>query len=120
MKTRWSLAPLSGAVILAVGLLSGSCDGGLFGTDAEELAPIHVSAFALGTPVSTLVVEVTAADIRQRLVFNVEVFDGVATGTIEVPAGEDRTFSVTAYDDHHNVTHTGSETTDVNPASIRL
>jgi hypothetical protein len=61
--------------------------------------------------------EVTAEDINRRLVFNLEIVDGIANGVIEVPAGEGRTFEVSAFDDHHNVTHTGSETTDVNPGS---
>jgi hypothetical protein len=83
----------------------------------EKLTPIRVTAFAVGTPISTLVVEVTAADINRRLVYNLEVVSGVATGTIDVPAGEARTFTVTAFDDQHNVTHEGSETADVSPGN---
>jgi hypothetical protein len=117
MKRRSNLLlPLAVTVSL---LMVGSCAIPLTDLDeAEENVPLHVTALAVGTPISTLVVEVTAEDINGRLVFNLVVDDeGVAHGVIEVPAGEARTFTVTAYDDHHNVTHTGSETLDVNPGS---
>jgi hypothetical protein len=116
MARRTCLWPVFVTLILATGLAS--CDGGLTGVaDSEELTPVRVTAFAVGTPISTLVVEVTAADINRRLVYNVEVVNGIATGTIDVPAGEARTFTVTAFDDQHNVTHEGSATTDVSPGS---
>jgi len=116
MKRRSNLLlPLAVGVSL---LIVGSCAIPLTDLDeAEENVPIHVTALAVGTPISTLVIEVTAEDIHGRLVFNLQVVGDVARGVIEVPAGEARTFTVTAYDDHHNVTHTGSETVDVNPGS---
>jgi hypothetical protein len=81
------------------------------------LTPIRVTALTVGTPISTLVVEITADDINRRLVYNLEVVDGVASGTIDVPAGEARLFTVTAFDDQHNVTHEGSAETDVSPGN---
>ncbi len=113
MARRTHFLLLSIVVTFAAGLLSGSCRGPSDVT--EELTPIRVTLFTVGTPISTLVVEVTAADITNRLVFNIEVVGVVATGTIDVPAGVARTFTVTAFDDQNNVTHEGSETTDVSP-----
>ncbi|MGH7673538.1 MAG: hypothetical protein ACREMC_11630, partial [Gemmatimonadales bacterium] len=37
--------------------------------------------------ISTLVVEVTALDLTDPLVFNLELVEGVASGTVAVPAG---------------------------------
>jgi hypothetical protein len=119
MQRRFNLLlPLAIGIGFAASLTLGSCAFDLTDLDEPDTqVPIRVTAFAVGTPVSTLVIEVTAEDIKGRLAFNLEVIDGVASGTIDVPSGEARTFTVTAYDDHHNVTHTGSKTTDVNPGS---
>ena len=114
MSKRLTKLPLSLATLVSAALLLGSCDGGPTNPE-QELTPIHVTAFAVGTPVSTLVIEVTAADIEDQLVYNLEVVDGVASGEIRVPAGEARTFTVLAFDDQHNITHEGSVTTDVKP-----
>jgi hypothetical protein len=116
MSKRLTKLPLTIAAVVSTGLLLGSCDGGP--TDpAQELTPIRVTALTVGTAISTLVVEITADDINRRLVYNLEVVDDVATGTVAVPPGVARVFTVTAFDDQHNVTHEGSAETDVNPGS---
>src|SRR6058998_4228572 len=46
-----------------------------------------VQADLSGTPVATVVVEVTAPDIPTPLVFNIPIVDRIASGTITVPAG---------------------------------
>jgi hypothetical protein len=106
-------------LLLATGLMLGSCDKGVTDpNENKETAPINFTAYAVGTPVSTVVIEVTAADIKNRLVFNLTFDeDFVASGVLEVPVGEARLFSVTTYDDHHNVTHTGDAEMDVSPGS---
>jgi hypothetical protein len=103
---------------LVAGLVSGSCSSDPTGANgSDELTPLRFTVFTVGTPISTLVVEITADDINRRLVYNLQVVDGVASGTVDVPAGEARTFTVTAFDDQHNVTHEGSATADVSPGN---
>ena len=58
------------------------------GTD-PNIADIRVTANVSGTTISTLVVQVTAPDISTPLVFNLQVQDGIATGTIKVKAKVD-------------------------------
>jgi hypothetical protein len=107
MRTRLSL-------FLATILAACAPDAGPTGPDAH-LAPIRVTAFAAGTPVATLVVEVSAADISQALLFNLVVSDGIATATLRLPPGPARTLSVRAYDDTGEITHEGEAVTDVKP-----
>ena len=80
---------------------------------AAVTAPIRITAVTVGTPISTLVVEVTATDIPTPLVFNLTVVDGVASGTIRIPPGVERTITVTAFDDAGDVTHDGGVVIDV-------
>jgi len=120
-----SLAWRRGLVGLGIAwlvLLAGACEpqvldpGGSGGPGAEPaLVPIRITAVTVGTPISTLVVEVTATDIPTQLVFNLTVANQVATGTIRIPHGLARTIRVTAVDDGGNVTHEGSATIDVRP-----
>ncbi len=113
MMRRFLTSLASVGVIFATALMLGSCDEGLV-DPGDEYAPIQVTAFAIGTPINSIVIEVTADDINNRLVFNLRLEGGIAHGIIDVPIGPARTFTVTAYDDHHNVTHEGSATADVN------
>lgn len=77
--------------------------------------PLRITASVVGTPIATLVVTVTAADISGPLVFNLSVENGVAAGTIKVPPGPARYIWVTAMDGDGNVTHEGGVTVDVRP-----
>jgi hypothetical protein len=72
-----------------------------------------VSANVAGTPIATVVVEVTASDITTPLVFNLTLADGRASGTITVPAGSARRITIRAYDAGGIETHRGSTTIDV-------
>jgi hypothetical protein len=81
------------------------------GADAE----LMVSASVVGTPISTMVVEVSAEDISPSLIFNLSIGDGDATGTVKVPPGASRTFTIRAFDARGNVTHEGSATRDIRP-----
>ena len=72
-----------------------------------------------------VVVEVTGPGIDPPLGFNLPITNGVASGTITVPAGADRTITVSIYDEAGTRTHRGSATVQVvagtNPTvTIRL
>lgn len=104
-------AALGVAAVLAVG-----CQDQLpTGLTENGDVPLRITASVVGTPIATLVVTVTAADIATPLVFNLTVVNGVASGTIKVPPGLARTITVQAMDDQGNVTHDGSVTLDVKP-----
>lgn len=75
----------------------------------REPGRLIVSASVAGTPIATVVVEVTAADIASPLVFNLTLASGTASGTITVPAGSGRTIEVRAYDAGGILTHRGSK-----------
>jgi glucose/arabinose dehydrogenase len=63
--------------------------------------------------VASLVVEVTAPDITTPLVFNIPISGGVATGTITLPAGSNRTITMRAFDAGGVETHRGSKTVTI-------
>ena len=105
------------AVLGSLTLLAVSCESPSYphGGSPEGLVPLRITAFTAGTAISTLVVQVTAADFPKGLVFNLTVVNSVASGTIELPPGLARTIAVTAFDAQGNVTHDGSVTIDVHP-----
>ena len=70
-----------------------------------------------GTAVATLVAEVTAPDIPTALIFNIPVASGVASGTIALPAGSNRTIAIRAYDAGGVETHSGSITATLQPGA---
>lgn len=117
---------LRGVLAAALVLVAGACTDGITGPDDGSTSAIRVTANTSGTPINTLVVQVTAADISSPLVFNLQSVNGVASGTIKVPPGTARTFTVRAYDSTGELTHEGSATIDVNagnnnaPLSITL
>ena len=76
-----------------------------------------IRADVSGTAVATVVVNVAAPDIPTPLVFNLPVTDGVAAGTITLPAGSHRTITIRAFDAGGIQTHAGSVTLDVAPGS---
>lgn len=90
----------------------------------EDLTGIAVTANVTNTQINLLVITVSASDIPTPLVFNLPVgTGGVATGTLRLPAGDDRLIVVQAFDVTGEVTHEASVTIDVlrgqNPA-LRL
>jgi hypothetical protein len=76
-----------------------------------------VRADVSATAVATLVAEVTAPDIPTPLLFNIPVVAGVASGTITVPAGSDRTVALRAYNAGGILTHNGSAELDIQPGT---
>jgi hypothetical protein len=79
----------------------------------RDEAMLRVVTSVLPAMVSTLVVEVTAADISPSLIFNITASGGTASGTISVPSGTARTVTIRAYDAGGIETHRGSKTMDV-------
>src|SRR5260370_1733618 len=103
LSSRWfALAAISLLVACA-----GSVDPG------QGHGTLIVRADASGSAVATLVAEVTALDIPTALVFNIPIVAGVASGTIIVPAGSNRTVTLRAYDAGGILTHNGAATLNI-------
>ena len=108
-------SPRSRAFAALVGLLAlGACSSEPVepGGPAGE-ASIRVSANVANTPISLLVVTVSADELPVAAVFNLAVQNGTASGTIHIPPGSERLFTVEAFDANGEVTHDGSATRDV-------
>lgn len=113
LSSRRSL--LSAAIpLLLISLTSCSDSGGPAAPSEPGVASVIVSANVAGTPIDLLVVTVTAPDIPTPLVFNFQVVEGTAQGTLRLPPGQDRLISVEAFDEEGEVTHEGSATVSVN------
>ena len=76
-------------------------------------AEVRVSANVANTTINTIVVTVSAADLPISPVFNLTVTNGVASGTLRMPPGTARSFTVTAFDALGAVTHDGQAVRDV-------
>jgi Tol biopolymer transport system component len=72
--------------------------------------PVMVSA---APGLSTLVVEVSAADIPIPFTFNLTMVDGSASDTVTIPVGSDRVITVRGFDAGNIETHRGSTTIDL-------
>lgn len=100
------------AVSIAVALAGcGSSNGS---TLSEASGQVQVVVNAVGTPVSTVVITVTAPDIPTPLVFNLTLHNGSASGVLELPPGPNRTITVQAFDSYGQVIAEASETRYVN------
>src|SRR5881628_1495307 len=93
--------------------LAACADHGVVNQGPPPTATLAVSANLSGTAVTMVVVDVTAPDIPTMLVFNIPVVDGVASGSITIPAGSNRTITMRAYDAGGVQTHEGSATLNV-------
>ena len=84
---------------------------------APESAGLRITAFSVGPAISTIVVEVSAADMSTPLIFNLalDAGTGVASGVVRVPHGDDRLFTLTAFDASGAITHDGQTLMDVRP-----
>jgi len=80
-------------------------------------ATLSVTANLAGTAVVMVVVDVTAPDIPAKLVFNISVANGVASGSITVPAGSNRTITMRAFDAGGVETHSGSTIMSIQPGT---
>ena len=99
-------------VALAMMLFPLACSDGPTGLTGDE-AQMVVTASVVGTPISTLVVEITATDITVPIVVNLPIVNGSATGTLKMPPGDQRTITVKAFDNTGQITAEGSKTVDV-------
>jgi glucose/arabinose dehydrogenase len=79
-----------------------------------------VRADVAAVAVASLVVEVTAPDITTPLAFNIPITNGVAAGTITIPAGSSRTITMHAFDAGGVETHRGSVTVTIQPGTNPL
>jgi len=80
-------------------------------------AQLHLTALVSASSVTSIVVTVGAADISPSLVYNFPVANGVATGTLTVPAGSDRQFRISAFDVAGVETHRADTTITVQSGS---
>ncbi len=80
-------------------------------------ASLTVTANLSATAAVTVVVEVTAPDIATPLVFNIPVVSGVASGTVTISAGSNRTITMRAYDANGSETHRGAVTVNIPPGT---
>jgi uncharacterized protein YjdB len=126
IRTPYHARPRRWAALAVAALFAASaCSGDATGSQPGGEAQLQVSANVSATPINTLVVEVTASDIPQTLVFNLQVQGGVASGTIKMPPGSARTITVKAFDTSGQITHEGSATVNVDngqnpPVNISL
>lgn len=81
------------------------------------LAPVTVSAAITGTLIEGLTIEVTGPGIVVPIIANVPATGVQATGTVQVPAGRARLFTVRGFDAAGVHTHEGTATADVRPAA---
>jgi hypothetical protein len=106
-RTRFSIPSFALAWVLVLGACSDSVDPG------PGQGTLIVRADVSAAAVATLVAEVTAPDIPTPLVFNIPIVAGVASGTITIPAGSNRTVTLRAYDAGGILTHNGSATLNI-------
>lgn len=129
---RYGPGPARVASFALAGLLlaAGACDRSPAGTEGQDRVEgaVDIRTSIRSPTVSTLVVEVTAPDIPDPVVFNLTLEgidtdgDGVedeftASEVLTVPAGADRLFTVRAFDIGGVQTHEGSATMDVTPGA---
>ncbi|HEY0038191.1 MAG TPA: Ig-like domain-containing protein [Longimicrobium sp.] len=101
-----------GALGLAAALACS--DGGTTDpTPRTEGARLGVALSVEGTPVVAVTAEVSAPDLPSKLLFSLKVEGGVASGSVEVPAGSDRLVTLRGFDAQGILTHQGSKTVAV-------
>src|SRR5881396_1773607 len=108
-QTGRTSLPATLAALLAVG----ACVPRDLTEPPADRATLVVRADVSAAAVASLVVEVTAPDISTPLVFNIPIANGVASGTITLPAGSNRTITMHAFDAGGVETHRGSVTVNI-------
>ena len=86
-------------------------------TQPGAAVSVVLHADLAGTQAAMVVVEVTAADISSALVFNIPVVNNVASDTVTIPVGSDRTITIRAFDTGGVETHRGAVTVDIAPGT---
>lgn len=103
---RWAMLMLAASVAACADAPTGVV------TD-QDTAELVMSANLAGTSIATIVAKVSAPDLAGTLVFNLEIVETFAQGTLKVPPGQDRLITVQAFDAAGQVTHEGQTTVDV-------
>jgi hypothetical protein len=99
---------------LAVAAALACADGGATDpTPRTQGARLGVALSVEGTPVVAVTAEVSAPDLPAKLLFSLRVEGGVASGSVEVPAGSDRLVTLRGFDAQGILTHQGSRTVAV-------
>lgn len=104
----------SSALLLASVALTFGCSGPTdLPPDQLEPARLAISANVSATTIKTMVVTVSGPGITIPLVFNLPIDDqGIATGSIAIPAGSSRKVDLDAFDARGIKTHHGDKTID--------
>ena len=100
------------AVVLC-GLSLIGCADSPTGARRAGASRLTVRADVSASIVSALAVSVSAPDIATPIVANLTISNGIASGTLDVPAGAARTITVRAFDVMGIETHRGAVTADV-------
>ena len=98
--------------ILLLAIFWLSCDNPGVPPLSSGAARLRVTV-AVSADITDLVIEVTAPDIGTPLQFNLEIHDRVASGTITLAAGSERTLRFRAYNEESIETHRGETTVDI-------
>lgn len=112
---RTSFRPWS-FTLASVLVLVAACGDGPIDPDQDH-GTLIVSADVSATAAAILVAEVSASDIPTALLFNIPIVSGVASGTITIPAGSNRTVNLRAYEAGGILTHNGSMTLNIQPGT---
>src|SRR6266566_5781962 len=112
--TRRILRRLTGVAAAAVVV---ACEKSPTPPPPTQPAQLHLTALVSASSVTSIVVTVGAADISPSLVYKFPVANGVATGTLTVPAGSDRQFRISAFDVAGVETHRADTTITVESGS---
>src|SRR3990172_2294019 len=116
MRRRgWSRAAVAAAWVVALGACLSRDVTEPRGDDRAITLLVRADVSASG--VAVVAVEVTAPDITTPLVFNIPIANGIASGTITLPAGSNRTITMRAFDAGGVETHRGAVTVNIQPGS---
>jgi hypothetical protein len=100
------------AVLTSLSIVAAACSGDVTQPPGGE-ATFRVTADLSATGVALVVVQVTGPGITTPLTFNLPIENGVASGTVTIPAGSSRTISMLAFDANGVETHQGSTTVSI-------
>lgn len=112
----WGWLPL-GAIACGGGTSAGPEEMPNPGTPPPGLVSLTIQANISAAQVASVTVEVSGPGIDPPITINLSITGGIAQGTVTVPAGSDRTFTVRAFDANGVETHRGSVTRTVTEGS---
>lgn len=101
------------SLIFAILALSACASDGLGPNSNSTGVSLVVQATVIGTVIAGMSVEVAGPGIPIPITKNLALANGTASGTVTVPAGSDRTFTVRGFNARALETHRGSTTVTV-------